>query len=183
MTTAARRDCLVVGAGVVGLAVGLALARRNQSVTVLERAERCGEGASAAAAGMLAAGSEAGEPDAFQALCRAGRQLWPGWAEQLRRDSGIDCELELTGLVRVATTEETARGMDGQARWQREHGLDVSELLDRARLAELVPGLGPAVLAGLHYPGDGHVHSHRMVDALLAACLRLGVTVETGVEV
>jgi L-2-hydroxyglutarate oxidase LhgO len=37
-----RLDCVVVGAGVVGLAIGRALALAGREVTVLERAESFG---------------------------------------------------------------------------------------------------------------------------------------------
>ena len=183
MESVARPECLVVGAGVVGLAVADALVRRGARVGILERGARCGEEASAAAAGMLAGGAEATGADPFQDLCRASRQLWPGWAAELERESGLDCELELTGLVRVTASEEVALELERKSAWQRDHGVEVSPLLDAPQLAQLVPGLGSSVLAGLHYPTDGHIHSHRLTAALVAACTRQGVAIETDTEV
>ena len=52
-----RSHALIVGGGVIGLAIGWRLARRGLSVRVLERG-RCGREASWAAAGMLAADAE-----------------------------------------------------------------------------------------------------------------------------
>ncbi|HUY56404.1 MAG TPA: glycine oxidase ThiO [Candidatus Micrarchaeaceae archaeon] len=183
MSSATRVQCLVVGGGVVGLAVAVSLAQRGASVRVLERGPRCGEGASAAAAGMLAAGAEATEAGPFQQLCHRSRELWPNWAAALTRTSGVDCELDRTGLVRVSSTEEGVTRLQEQAQWQRDHGVDASSTLGPAQLSRLVPGLGPNVLAGIHFPNDGHVHSHRVVDALVASCAVLGVTIETEAEV
>jgi glycine oxidase len=168
---------------VVGLAVAVSLARRGASVRVLEREARCGEGASGAAAGMLAEGAEATEAGPFQGLCRSSRELWPSWSEELRRTTGVDCELDRTGLVRVTNSAEGRRRLEQQSSWQKSHGVEVSSLLGPSQLAQLVPGLGPAALAGLHYPNDWHVHSHRVVEALIAACAVHGVKIETETEV
>lgn len=166
-----------------GLAVAVSLARRGAQVRVLERGLHCGQGASAAAAGMLAEGAEVTEAGPFLELCRASRALWPSWAEELLLTTGVDCELERTGLVRVTSSEEGALRLERQAKWQQSHGFEVSPVLDPSQLAKLVPGLGPSVLAGIHYPNDGHVHSHRVVDALVAACEVHGVAIETETEV
>ncbi|MGC1185025.1 MAG: glycine oxidase ThiO [Candidatus Dormiibacterota bacterium] len=183
MSSSARPECLIVGAGVIGLSIAEALARSGAQVSVLERSASCGQGASGAAAGMLAGGAEATAADPFQQLCQASRQLWPEWAADLEQTSGVDCELELSGLLRVTGSEQGARELERISAWQCEHGVDVSGLLDRAQLAQLVPGLGSLVLAGVHYRQDGHVHTHRLTEALVSACLRRGVIIETETEV
>lgn len=165
------------------MAVALSLARRGGSVTVLERETSCGRGASAAAAGMLALGAEVAESGPLLELCRSSRALWPSWAGELLASTGVDCELDLPGLVRVTGSEEGAARLRQQRGWQVDRGLDVSGLLDRAALDQLLPGLGPSVQAGLHYPSDGQVHSRRVIDALLAAAALHGVAIETGTEV
>lgn len=165
------------------MAVAVSLARRGAEVRVLERGRVCGEGASGAAAGMLAEGAEATEPGPFQELCQSSRELWPNWAEELQRTTGVDCELVRTGLVRVTATAEGARKLELQASWRRSQGVEVSEVMEPSQLRRLVPGLGPTVLAGLHYLNDWHVHSHRVVEALVTACAAQGVAIETETEV
>ncbi|NNM97995.1 MAG: glycine oxidase ThiO [Candidatus Dormibacteraeota bacterium] len=172
-------ECVVVGAGVIGLSVALALARAGLGVTVLEREPECGRGTSAAAAGMLAAGVEAAAPGAFFNLCRSSFHLWPEWSAQLQDESKVDCELELGGLLRVTTSAEGAVDLEVKRAWQLTQGIQVSELLSLEHLRREVAGLGPDVVAGLVYPNEGHVHSHRVLEALLGACIRLGVTIET----
>jgi len=176
-------ECVVVGAGVIGLSVALALARAGLRVSVLERESECGRGTSAAAAGMLAAGVEAGSPGPFFNLCRGSFELWRGWAARLQEESGVDCELELTGLLRVTTSAEAATDLEVKRAWQLTEGIEVSELLSLDQLRREVPGLGPDIVAGLVYPAEGHVHSHRVLAALLGACVRLGVGITTSAPV
>lgn len=183
VTASNQPRCLVVGGGVIGLSVAVSLARAGAAVTILERGKRCGEGASAAAAGMLAVGAEVSEGGSFLELCRRGRALWPSWAQELRATTGVDCELERCGLVRVTSSEEGISRLERQRARQLDQGSEVSELLAPPQLAELVPGIGPSVLAGLLYSNDGHVHSHRFVDALVTACVRLRVSIQTSSEV
>ncbi len=159
------------------------LAAGGGRVTILERGSRCGDQASAAAAGMLAQGAEATEGGPFLALCRLSWGLWPEFASGLARASGVDCELEQSGLLRLATDTAGVERLRLQAEAQRHDGVQVSRVLSPEELRRLLPGLGHKVLAGLHYPQDGHVHSHRVVDALVGACRGLGVAVETDTEV
>jgi glycine oxidase len=173
----------VIGAGVIGLSVALSLARKGVAVTVLERELSTGQGTSAAAAGMLAAAAEAGSPGAFFDLCRQSSALWPQWAEMLRDSSGVDCELELSGLLRVTTSAASTIDLEIRRAWQLAQGMEVSELLNPDQLRREVPGLGPEVVAGLLYPSEGHVHSHRVLSALEGACRALGVKILTGVTV
>ncbi len=167
----------------VGLSVALELARRGLPVELLEREAQPGQGASAAAAGMLAVGVEAGEGGPFMELCRSSRELWPGWAEGLLEESGVDCELDRSGLVRVACDGEGRDRLERFGEAQRGRGIEVSPLLEGGELARLVPGLGPAVLAGLHFPQDWHVHTHRLLEALQEACRRRGVAISAASEV
>ena len=98
-------DVIVVGGGVIGCAVAYALARERVSVTLLE-AEDLAAGASAAAAGMLAPVSEAPGPGALLRLGLQSLALFPALVAEVCQRSGIDPELERSGCLRVATTEE-----------------------------------------------------------------------------
>ena len=67
----AEAEHVIVGGGAIGLALAYELSRRGRGVLVLER-DRPGGGATAAAGGMLAPVSEAGDdpPEIGRASCR-----------------------------------------------------------------------------------------------------------------
>jgi glycine oxidase len=173
-------DVAVVGAGIAGAAVAWGCARRGARVVVLER-EAPAAGASGAAAGMLAPCSEATTPGPFLALARHSLRLWPAVAAELLEETGIDCELDTGGLLRVALDEADTPALRERIAWQRAAGATV-EWLDGAALAGVEPALAGAAGAALH-AGEGHVHSVRAVTALLTAARRHGAEVESGAEV
>src|ERR1700751_5112625 len=80
---AGQPDIIVIGAGVIGLGVPWRLAQGGAAVTVFDRGA-AGSGASHAAAGMLAACSEA-EPgeEGLTALGRESQGRWPAFAAEL----------------------------------------------------------------------------------------------------
>jgi glycine oxidase len=175
-------DAIIVGGGVIGLAVARALARRGlKSVTVIERA-RLGAESSHAAAGMLAAQAEANRSDAFLELACASRDLYPAFAEELREETGIDIELERTGTLYLALTEEDEAEIEHRYRWQRRAGLPVERLsADEARRLE--PSISPHVRSALLFPLDAQVENRRLVAALAAAAGKLQVRLLTGTHV
>src|SRR5262245_45264154 len=97
MTLPRTPDVLVVGGGVIGCAIGHALAHPGRSVLVVDRGALGGE-ASTAAAGVLAVGS--GDDDGRRlALRRAGLARFPALAAALREESGIDVRFERAGVA------------------------------------------------------------------------------------
>src|SRR5918912_2241179 len=119
---------VVVGGGVIGLAVARALAQRGVGrVTVIERA-RLGAEASFAAGGMLAAQAEADCADAFLELACASRDLYPAFSEALHEETGIDRELDRTGTLYMAFSEDDEAEIEHRYRWQRRAGLMVERL-------------------------------------------------------
>ena len=83
-------DAIVIGGGVMGLAIARELRRRGRSVTLLERATP-GKAASWASAGILA--NTAGRAlDAVDALVAASLPVFPLLAAELREESGLDID-------------------------------------------------------------------------------------------
>lgn len=72
-------DCVVVGAGVVGLSVACAEARAGRSVLVLEAAERAGEGISSRNSGVIHAGMYYPTGSLKARLCVRGLQRLYAW--------------------------------------------------------------------------------------------------------
>jgi glycine oxidase len=173
-------DVAVVGAGIAGAAVAWACASRGARVIVLER-QLPATGASGAAAGMLAPCSEADGVGPFLDLGRESLALWPAFAGRLLGETGIDCELDTCGLLRLAVDEDDVSVLRERMSWQRAVGVGV-EWLDADAVAADEPALARVAGAAL-YRSEGHVNSVRTVFALLSAAQRHGAAVQNGADV
>ena len=174
-------DVLIIGGGVIGLAIAHALARRGvQDLTVIEKNE-FGREASWAAGGILAPQVEADSDNDFFLLACASRDLYRDFAETLQIETGIDVQLDTTGTLYVAFSEEEEVELRTRFAWQREQGLAV-EWLDRDAARKLEPRLSEQVRCALRFPNDFQVENRRLVEALLTANERLGVRLHSDCE-
>lgn len=175
-------DVVVVGGGVIGLAIARSLVRRNARVLLIERGEMLGAESSRAAAGMLAPQSEANRADEFFALACASREMYPSFAESLREETGIDIELERTGTLYLAFTEKDEREIRHRYQWQKQAGLGV-EYLTAEEVRALEPCVSPLVRAALLFPFDVQVENRRLVGALVASLENSNTQIWTGANV
>ncbi len=163
---------VVVGGGLIGLAIAHALARRGCSVTVLSR--RRNEAAGFVAAGMLAPHAE-GLDGPLLALGQASLARIPAWVAEIEADSGLRCGLRTCGIV-VPFNSAAERDAYPTAAW--------GSALDRSALEREVEGIGPRWQAGLLFAQDGQIDNRRrLMRALERACVHRGVHFEEGCEV
>jgi len=170
-----RPDVLIVGGGVVGCAVGRALAGRGLRVTIAERG-RVGEEASAAAAGLLSPQSDGHAAGPLFDLLLASHRLYPDWARALEEETGQPVGYRRTGLLRCALSEPEEARLSALLPWQLERGLSV-EWRDAEQLSKGV-GLrvSPEARAGAFFPDEGLVDPRRLTRALAASAGARGVT-------
>jgi glycine oxidase len=174
-------DVVIVGGGVVGLALARVLALRGLQITLVERGATGAE-ASWAAGGMLAPQAEADAADPFFALACASRDAYPAFAANLFNETGIDIELDRTGTLYLAFAETEAAEIKRRYDWQTGTGLAVEFLTgDEARALE--PVLSARVCAALRFPLDGQVENRRLLAALRRAADVHGVRVLEHTEV
>ena len=166
-------DVVVVGAGLVGLAVAWRSASAGLSVVVVDPAP--GGGASQAAAGMLAPVAEVayGE-ERLLGLCRASLDRYPAFVEEVERASGRQVGLRTAGTVVVGFDGDDLRALEDLHRFQRELGLDVERLTAR-ECRRVEPALTPRLRSGLRVRGDHSVDGRALHAALRVAGERQGV--------
>jgi len=174
--TAARspvpETVLILGGGLMGLAIAHQLARRGTSVTVLSR--RRSEAAGFVAAGMLAPHAE-GLSGSLLALGQLSLGRVSSWVAQIEADSGLPCGLRSTGIV-VPFRKAHERDAYPTASF--------GEALNREQLQQELPGLAPEWEAGLLFAQDGQIDNRRqLMRALESACVDRGVLFQEGVEV
>jgi glycine oxidase len=171
-------DVAVIGAGIVGLAVAWRARARGLSVAVLERA-RAGAGASWVAAGMLAPVAEVEFGEHGRRVLELGLRsaaMWPRFAHELERASGVELQLQRTGTLMVAYDDDEARELERQLELR--HSLGLRALRLRASQArEREPALAPVMRLGLEAPDDHSLDPRLALAALRAACEREGVEI------
>ncbi len=151
-------DAVVIGAGVVGLAIGREFARRGLETIVLERADAIGTGTSSRNSEVVHAGIYYPAGSWKARLCVAGRQRLYPYLES----HGI--AHRRCGKLLVATTVPQRDALaDIQAGAVR-NGVTDLRFLDREQVRAMEPALD--VVAALWSPSTGIVDSHGLMLSL-----------------
>jgi glycine oxidase len=96
-------DVIIVGGGIIGLSLAIALRKRGASVLVVERGEP-GREASSAAGGMLV-DFQMETPAALQPLATASARMYPEFAHELEVESGMKVDLRDQGTIVVPSLD------------------------------------------------------------------------------
>ncbi len=90
-------DVIVIGGGIIGLSLAIALRKRGAAVLVVERGEPGREASSRRRrhAGRL----RPGNPAALQPLATASARLYPEFAHELEIESGVNVDLRDHGTI------------------------------------------------------------------------------------
>ena len=168
-------DVVVVGGGIVGLAVANALAGRGVRVTVVERGA-CGGGSTAKATGGIRSqfGSEIDVRLSLRSL-----EHFRDWSDRYGGDAGY----RPVGYLFLASTAEQLERLRAGAALQRRLGARV-EVWAPGDVGRLLPGLALDGVAGATFgPDDGLGDPGAAVVSLLSACRRRRVEVREGCPV
>lgn len=172
---------IVLGAGIIGVAIAEALSARQVEVTVLDM-RGPGRGASQAAAGMLTPYIEADGSTPLLQLCTRSLALYDEFVARLLEGTRGGIEYQRTGTLEVALDEDGAARLLGTKVWLDTAGVE-SEWLDGDAVRVFEPSLTPAALGGLLTPDHGLVGVEALVNALVQQSKNHGVTFEFPVEV
>ncbi len=154
-------EVLVVGAGVVGLAIGRALAERGHAVIVAEAEAAFGTGVSSRSSEVVHGGMYYPAGSLRARHCTAGRRLLYEFCET-RGVPHRSC-----GKLIVATAEAERAGIEAIHARGCDNGVEGLRLIERAQALALEPNL--ACVAAIHSPETGIVDSHALMLALVGA--------------
>ncbi len=174
-------DVVVVGGGIIGLAIAWRLRARGMTVALLERGET-GQASSRVAAGMLAPVAEVEFGPTGRRVLELGLRssaLWPGFASELAAAAGVDVALAQTGTLLLARDEDEAAELGRQLAFRESLGLRVARLR-ASRARELEPALAPTLRLALEVPDDHSIDPRNVLVALRSACLGSGVRLREG---
>ncbi|CAM4009334.1 Nopaline dehydrogenase [Bordetella tumbae] len=171
-------DYIVAGAGMVGAAIAAGLAGQGKLVLMLDGADTDLRAAKANFGLVWVQGKGYGNPH-YQRLSRLAAQLWPAFADELERETGIKLDYERRGGLHFclgqAQWDERALRM-GQWQAQAAETESCIDMLDRGGLERMFPAVrwGAEVSGASFGQMDGHVNPLRLLAALQAAFLSRG---------
>jgi glycine oxidase len=172
-------DLMLCGGGVIGLSIAYYSALQGWKVLVVD-AGAMGHAASWAGAGILPAGATLTPLDPLEQLRALSHQLHQEWSQSLFELTGIDNEYRRCGGIYLARTPAERATLAANCMWWDDHGI-LYELWSNNELAKRVPAMRPLIA---HTPElqcwwvqeDCRLRNPLHVDALLAACRKLNVT-------
>ncbi len=170
-----RIDCVVIGAGVVGLAVARKLAEGGRDVLVLEAENTIGTQTSARNSEVIHAGIYYPSTSLKAALCSPGKEALYRYC----RDRGVPHKQ--CGKLIVASDEGQLPGLAEILKAGHANGVSDLTILDQQAVRDTSPALN--AVAAIWSPSTGIVDSHQLMLSLLADIERNGGTLVLKSEV
>lgn len=150
-------DCIVVGAGVVGLAIGRALALLGREVMIIEAAEGIGTGTSARNSEVIHAGIYYPKGSLKAQLCVRGKALLYAYC----KERGVGHKR--LGKLIVATSNDEYAMLSQIRQKAHDNGVTDLEMISASQAQALEPAL--SCTAALLSPSTGIVDSHGLMLA------------------
>ena len=170
-------DVCIVGAGVVGITLALHLTLEGRRVLVLERGADLLSGASKANSAILHTGFDAPPGSLESDLVKRGH------AAYLRLMDRYGLSVLKTGAMVVAWSEEEAKRLSDLQSQAVQNGVDDTEVLDAATVADLEPHLAPTQHGALRVPREYVIDPWSPFHLYADEARRLGATFRFDAEV
>ena len=167
-------EAVVIGAGVVGLAVARALAQAGRDVLILEKNARIGEETSARNSEVIHAGLYYPKNSLKAELCIEGRNRLYAFCES------HNVPHRRLGKLIVATKTDQDRDLAAIRQKAADNGVTDLQPLSKVQVADLEPELISA--GGLLSPSTGIIDSHTYMLALLGDAEAAGASLVRGAE-
>lgn len=178
-------DCLIIGAGVVGLSLAYELARQGLRPRLIDQG-RPGKEASWAGAGILPPANRNTAVHPLEQLAGLSHDLHGEWATSLRGETGLDTGYRQCGGIYLACSVGEAASLHGLAATLCEQQIAI-ERLDEPQLRQLEPAVAPLIESGrckaaYLLPGESQLRNPDHLAALAAACRLRGVEIDAHVQ-
>jgi len=171
MTEASDLDAVVVGGGVIGLALARRLVTAGRQVTLLESESRLGQHTSSRNSEVIHAGIYYAPGSLKARLCVEGKALLYAYAAQ------NDVEHRRLGKLIVASRDEELAALDAIRANAEQNGVHDLEWLEARDIAALEPAV--KAVRGLLSPSTGIIDSHSFMNALRRDAVAGGAEIVT----
>ena len=162
-------DVIVIGAGVIGLAIARQLSLDGRSVLVLEREDTIGAGVSSRNSEVIHAGLYYTAGSLKARVCVEGRRLLYAYC----RDRGVG--FRNCGKLVVADRPEQIEKLEAIRALAGRNGVDDLQIICAAEARAMEPELH--CVAALHVPSSGIIDSHQLMLAYQGDAEALGAEV------
>jgi glycine oxidase len=162
-------EVIIIGGGIIGMLTARELSMAGVDVLVIERGPLGGE-SSWAGGGIISPLYPWRYSKAVNQLAEISKTIYPGLAQQLQDESGIDCELINSGLLCTGLDERQQAES-----WAREWPVELHTITDVNHIQEVEPRVSAAIDSGLWMPDIMQIRNPKLVKALKGSLDRLGI--------
>ena len=168
-------DILIIGGGVVGLAIAKELSTSGNSIVVVEKNESFGQETSSRNSEVVHGGIYYPPKSLKAVLCVKGRELLYNICKE------YNIPYKKTGKLIVATGKDEVAPLNDLFQNALANGVNGVNMLDRDGIRHVEPNI--FAIAALHSPETGIIDSHRLMQHLLDFAKDKSVTFAFGSEV
>jgi glycine oxidase len=168
-------EAVIAGAGLIGGAIALELARAGVRVAVFDQGEP-GREASWAGAGILSPAPENPAAIPLVPLGKASMALYPEFVARVEEISGQDVGFRAKGTLEALFSRDTARELSTHVALLHGWGL-TAEAISAEEARELEPALSPELEAAVLRPDEASVDNRALTQAVLNAARKSGAEI------
>ncbi len=168
-------DAVIVGGGIHGCSLALALAQRGIGCVVIEQDYVARHASGVNGGGVRTLGRH---PHEIPLALRAAER-WRGIDDLL----GTACGLVVTGQLRLAENDADLQKLAARVALLRTHGFAHECLVDRDTVRRLAPAASHHCVGGLYLASDGFVNPFRVTTGFRRRAAALGATFVEGTRV
>jgi glycine oxidase len=162
-------EVIVIGGGIIGMLTARELHNAGVDVLVIERGPLGGE-SSWAGGGIISPLYPWRYSRSVNQLAEISKTIYPGLAQQLQDESGVDCELITSGLLFTSLEEQQQA-----ENWAREWSVELQTVTDAQHIHEVEPQVSTAIETGLWLPDIMQIRNPKLVKAMKGSFDAVGI--------
>lgn len=153
----------IIGAGISGLLTALELIEQGCSVEIFDQ-QQAGQAASWAGGGILSPMYPWRYPQSVNELAKYGKSMYQTWNEKISPVSGIDFEINETGML---IFDETDFDIGLNYKEQYQDPMQQCQHVQRTQLEQLNPHISSRFQHAIHFPQLANIRNPRLLKSIV----------------